>query len=106
VRRADIKEMLGLAPGLAQARAERRHLGSLPLIVLTADRHTGPSSSDPATHGLLQEIWTDLQTDLAGLSDRSTRLTADRSGHFIHLDQPDLLTKIVLDLCREITDPT
>src|SRR6266516_4578068 len=67
----------------AQVRAARHPLGQLPLVVLTR----GIPDADPQ----LERDWQALQRDLAGLSSNSLHSIATRSGHYIQLDQPDLV---------------
>jgi len=68
---------------LAQVRAARHPLGHLPLVVLThGNPFLGPQG---------ERDWQALQRDLAGLSSDSLHIIATHSGHYIHLDQPDLV---------------
>lgn len=59
-------------------------LGDLPLVVLSADHHAASS--------------TDWLRDLAQLSSRGRHLVASDSGHWIHLDHPELVTKAILEV--------
>lgn len=67
----------------AQIRAARHSLGHLPLVVLTH----GISPLGPQG----ERIWQALQRDLTGLSSDSLRIIASRSGHYILLEQPELV---------------
>ncbi len=67
----------------AQVRAARHPLGHLPLVVLTH----GISPLGPQG----ERDWQALQRDLAGLSSDSVHIIATRSGHYILLEQPDLV---------------
>jgi len=72
--------------------------GNLPLIVLSAGRWDVISLLSDAEN---QKIWKELQveqSELAMLSSESQQIIAEQSGHFIQLDQPDL----VIDAIREI----
>src|SRR6266487_4109457 len=67
----------------AQVRAARPSLGHLPLVVLTHGLpYLGPQG---------ERDWQALQGNLAGLSSHSRYIIATRSGHFIQLEQPDLV---------------
>jgi pimeloyl-ACP methyl ester carboxylesterase len=66
---------------VVQVRAARHPLGHLPLIVLTQG---GNGKQVPLS-------WLTLQKDLVSLSTNSAQIIATRSGHSIHLDQPDLV---------------
>jgi len=58
--------------------------GDLPLIVLSGDHHAAP--------------YTAWQRELAQLSSRGRHLVASDSGHWIHLDHPELVTKAILEV--------
>jgi pimeloyl-ACP methyl ester carboxylesterase len=66
-------------------------LKDLPLAVLT---HGQPF---PGPFALLESDWLPSQHRLAALSSRSTLITAQKSNHMIHLEQPDL----VIDAVRQ-----
>ena len=66
-----------------EVRAARHPLGHLPLVVLTHGLpYLGPQG---------ERDWQALQRNLAGLSSHSRYIIATRSGHFIQLEQPDLV---------------
>ena len=62
-------------------------LGSLPLTVVTA--------GEPPYAG-----WVAMQEEIAGLSTSSTRITAEGSGHYVQLDDPELVLRVIRDLAR------
>lgn len=69
-----------------EVRAARHSFGDLPLVVLTRgvlDRSTPEKPIPPA--------WLALQKDLVSLSTNSVQVIATRSGHPIHLEQPELV---------------
>jgi len=67
----------------SQVRAARHPLGHLPLVVLTHGLpYLGPQG---------EQDWQALQRNLAGLSSNSRSIIATHSGHFIQLEQPDLV---------------
>lgn len=52
---------------------------------------------------MIEQLWLQLQVELAHSSPRSAHLVARRSGHHIHLDQPQLVVdavNMVLDFAR------
>ena len=65
-------------PVSAAQAAAMSSLGDLPLVVLSGDHHAAP--------------YTDWQRDLAQFSSRGRHLVASDSGHWIHLDHPELVT--------------
>jgi pimeloyl-ACP methyl ester carboxylesterase len=59
-------------------------LGDLPLVVLSGDHHAAP--------------YADWQGDLAQLSSRGRHVVASDSGHWIHLDHPELVTRVIREV--------
>ena len=59
-------------------------LGDLPLVVLSGGHHAAP--------------YTAWQRDLAQLSSRGRQLVASDSGHWIHLDRPELVTRAIREV--------
>jgi len=78
-------------------------VGSLGNIPLTVIRHGIPDlfSSMPAEQAKRSEqVWQELQTELARLSSNGQLLVAEKSGHAIQIDQPSL----VVDTIRQMVD--
>jgi len=65
-------------------------LGSIPLTVLT--RAPLPLLSEP--------VWAQMQEELAALSSDSMHVHAERGGHYLQLDEPDLVIQAIRDLVR------
>ena len=82
-RRVAVRETLMLGRSSGQPPA----LGPLPLAVVTAGRQP------PG--------WARLQEELAGLSSRATHLIAEKAGHYVHLDEPDLIVRVIRDVVRQ-----
>lgn len=82
-------ELAALQESAAQVRTARLaspSYGKLPLIVLSQDY-----SQDRSPQGKqMAATWDALQQDLASLSSNSQHSVAQHSGHYIHLDRPDL----------------
>ncbi len=79
--------------------------GSLGNIPLTVIRHGIPDlfSSMPAAHAeQAEKIWRELQTDLASLSSNSQLLVANKSGHGIQVDQPEIVVEAIRQMVRFI----
>jgi hypothetical protein len=77
-------------------------LGNLPLIVLSSGYGEAIQSLSEAEN---QHIWEEMQTEqseLAALSSASKQIIAGESGHYIQLDQPDL----VISAIREVVQAT
>ena len=86
-RRIQVRETLMLARSSGQPPA----LGSLPLAVVTAGRQV------PG--------WVRMQEELASLSTRTTHLTAEEAGHYVHLDDPELIVRVIRDLVHRASRP-
>lgn len=80
-----------------------KSLGDVPLIVLAH----GPNSEQTRAmwSGLpddvmnkLEQVWQDLQKELASLSSNSTLVVATKAGHFIQADEPQVVIDAILDL--------
>ena len=99
--RRRIETSLGLAPAAArseyeslaasagQVRAARR-LPDVPVVVITA-AHCCETEA-------LTKAWMELQKDLVGLSPQARQVIAERSGHYVPFDQPEL----IVDSLREM----
>jgi pimeloyl-ACP methyl ester carboxylesterase len=71
-------------------------IGSLGRTPLTVVQHGKPIYAPVPVYGTrMQEIWTEGQRQLAGLSTHSTMVTAAKSGHYIYLDQQALTIRLV-----------
>ena len=72
----------------------------VPLVVLAH----GKTSPSPGLTDLQSEawerIWRELQQDLAMRSPHGQFRIADKSGHFIHVDQPDLVIQAIRDVSQ------
>jgi len=85
-KHATVRELLVLA----QSWGPPRSLGSLPLTVLTASPR--PWRGWP--------VWAQLQDELAALSSDSVHIKAERAGHDIQRDDPELVIQVIRDLLR------
>jgi hypothetical protein len=66
------------------------NLGSVPLAVLT--RASAPTAE--------WDVWAQMQDEMATLSSDSVHIHADKAGHYMHLDDPDLVVKAIRNLVR------
>ncbi|MCP4964539.1 MAG: hypothetical protein GY926_04830 [bacterium] len=94
-------EQMDFEASAAQA-AKAGNLGSVPLAVLQADhQQTNPAeagiSEETATETdeIMQELWPQLQRDLANLSTISSHTVVTDSGHFIQTDNPTAVVDAV-----------
>jgi pimeloyl-ACP methyl ester carboxylesterase len=86
----------------AVAAAKIETLGDIPLVVLSAGQSPiaeghGISARDVAQFNALMR---ELPAELAALSPRGRQLVAEKSGHYIQVDQPEL----VIGAIREVVE--
>ena len=65
-------------------------LDPIPLTALTATKQPGS----------VKRVWTQMQDELAALSSDSKHVMAEEAGHYVHLDDPDLVVQAIRDLVR------
>jgi pimeloyl-ACP methyl ester carboxylesterase len=78
-----------------------KSLGNLPLTVIShgqLDANAVPASLGPEIREEYERIWQQLQAEITDLSTRGSRLVAERSGHNIIFDQPEIIIKSVLEM--------
>lgn len=96
-----LAELNAVEESSAEVRALRiTSFGNMPLIVLSAGHGDAIASLSDAEN---QQVWKELQveqSELVALSSASKQIIAEQSGHFIQLDQPEL----VIDAIREMLD--
>ena len=80
--------LLRAAPPLPQA----------PLVVLSAHYRVTPPRGVTAEQ--MDEVWMSLQAELAQLVPAGRQIVAEKSGHFVMLDEPGL----VIDAIREVVE--
>jgi pimeloyl-ACP methyl ester carboxylesterase len=68
---------------------EVKSLGDLPVVVVTA------ATTFAGFEDVMFQVWMGLQKRLASLSSRSVHVLARTSGHFVQLEQPDLVLAAV-----------
>jgi pimeloyl-ACP methyl ester carboxylesterase len=78
----------GLPASLAEAGAVKS-FGDLPLIVLSAALNQQPD-------------WPRMQANLLQLSSNSQAMTADKSGHNIEIDQPEVAVEAIVKMVEQI----
>ena len=75
-------------------------VGDIPLIVLSHGQlEQIPGLSTDVSHEFNQ-VFQQMQDELTAQSTRGKRIVAERSGHYIHIDQPEL----VIAAIREVVD--
>jgi len=46
--------------------------------------------------------WMPMQQELAALSAGSIHITAEGTGHYVHLDDPELVLQVIRDMARKV----
>ena len=82
-----------------QRRAATVSLGDKPLVVLSAGAREFPGFSQEQSDKY-NEAWTKSGAALTQVSQNSEQIIVEDSGHYIHLEQPDL----VIDAIRQVVD--
>ena len=93
--------MVRLAISEEQVRAAHWH-SDIPLIVITHGVANAADYGIPSMVAKGEELRLEMQKALARLSSRSKHIIAERSGHYIQMDQPE----IVVDSVRQVVEAT
>lgn len=110
---AVVNEIAVMRKGLDSSTLPPPSLGDLPLVVLTsgkgidsalAEREATASNSSVENAVAIARIERTAQQELAALSSNSKHVIAEKSGHFIMYDQPDLLISNVLELLGHLSE--
>jgi pimeloyl-ACP methyl ester carboxylesterase len=89
-----------LASATADTTPPTSTLGTIPLVVLRHGRSDLPVQG-AVTEAVVQEYeatWAQMQDELATLSSRGRVVVAEDSGHDIHLERPDLVTRAIAEV--------
>ncbi len=92
-------ELLDFRLSAKQVR-EASKLPNVPMVVLTRGKRVWPQNDRGER---MEQLWAQLQSELAARGQRATHVVAEKSGHHIHLDQPELVADsvhIIVDLVR------
>lgn len=97
---AVISEMQAMPADAQWLKAHRRSFGRRPLRVLTAQNHFGDSPATPQKvhqkHIEYEADWARTQRRLLSLSSDSRQILVPKSGHYIQLDQPQVVIAAIL----------
>jgi pimeloyl-ACP methyl ester carboxylesterase len=75
-------------------------LGDIPLIVLSHGQTQRVPGLSAEVNREFEQTWQQMQSELATQSSHGKRIVAEKSGHYIHLEQPEL----VIDAIREAVE--
>lgn len=87
-RRAVVQELVAFSRSAGQVGAQAGSLGRLPLAVL---------SGGFKGRERYEAVWPALQAELTQLSEHATQTFAPHTGHHVHLDDPDLVVRVIRD---------
>jgi pimeloyl-ACP methyl ester carboxylesterase len=80
---------------------EVQRAGSLPNVPITVLSSTATRDFPPGFSGeYIKGLWDQLQQDLPGQGLKAIHVKAKNSGHYIHLDQPELVVEAVLNMIK------
>jgi len=68
------------------------NLGDIPLTIVTRGKHEGAAD---AKDNLRENAWQSEQHELLHLSRRSYQIIAQKSGHHVYLDEPELVVDAI-----------
>jgi pimeloyl-ACP methyl ester carboxylesterase len=80
-------------------------LGDLPLTVIShgqLDANAIPPSLGQDVRDAYESAWQKLQAEITSLSTRGRRIVAERSGHNIIFDQPEIVVESVLEMVKSL----
>ncbi len=83
-----------------QVRAAYRPLGDIPIIVLTHEASPRGPAETQEQRAAKNKLWIDLHDRIASMSTRGKRRTVDNAGHYIQLDQPQVVIDSILEVVR------
>lgn len=75
-------------------------LGELPLIVLSHGLPDQTSGITNEQQNQFEQEWMAMQKELVNLSSKGKQVIADKSGHYIQLDQPELVIESILAIAE------
>ena len=87
---------------LAEEAKQITSFGDIPLIVITG---ASPTYNDMYPEEFREEmalLWNELQSDLLSLSTDSRQILAPESGHYVQLDQPDIVIREIRNIISDI----
>ena len=77
----------------------------VPLVVVTHGLQGDPAALPPRWPVAAEaQLWRELQADLAGLVQGGEQVIAERSGHYIHQSQPELVVDAIRSMVVAVRD--
>lgn len=78
-------------------------LGDLPMIVIShgqLDANAVPHNLGVEVRDAYERAWQELQVEITALSTRGRRIVAERSGHNVIFDQPEIVVESISEMIR------
>jgi pimeloyl-ACP methyl ester carboxylesterase len=93
---AEVREARAAAP-----------LRPMPLVVVSAGQPLDPAAFPPGWPVEADaQLWRDLQADLAGLVPNARHIVAERSGHYVHQTEPEVVVEQIRLVVATVRDPS
>lgn len=101
----DHPEALDFARSLTQV-DPTRSFGELPLIVIASGKPHAEEMPDLPKQAAyaFDRAWEEMQKDLVNLSTKGVFIKAEKSAHYVHWDEPELVVEAIHRLVRTIQD--
>jgi pimeloyl-ACP methyl ester carboxylesterase len=101
----DHPEGLDFARSLAQVDPTQT-FGELPLVVVASGKSHAEVMPDlpPQAALAFDQAWDEMQRDITKLSTKGVHVTAQKSGHYIHWDEPELVVETIHQVVRTMQD--
>jgi len=85
------------------ANKEKYSLGNIPLVVISGGNKDTPDGDENWTSEQLVKHSKKLQKELLNLSTNNKHIIAKKSGHNIHIDEPEIIVKAIKKMARNIS---
>lgn len=76
-------------------------LGEIPVVVISHGLPQSMPNFPPETNAAYDQVWQELQTELAALSPNGRRIVAENCDHDIHIENPQLVIKAIEDVLTQ-----
>ena len=77
----------------------------IPLVVLTHGRPIAAQAFPnvtPEQAARIEDLWLELQRDLAGRSSKGQLIIAEKSGHYVHYEEPDTVIEAIRNVVTAV----
>jgi pimeloyl-ACP methyl ester carboxylesterase len=96
-----LDEMVNLE-ALTKETRQITSFGNIPLVVITGDSPTRYNSLPEELREVEHKNWMELQADQLNLSTDSRQILAKKSEHYVQIDEPDIVSRTIIDLISKI----